>query len=95
MRQSIDEIKKNYPDEWLILGDPEMSQDGQRVLNATLLYHGTDKRKLAYMEKPLLKTCSTSALLFNRVTVRKKSVMVGGRAIGTITPKRNADEILL
>jgi hypothetical protein len=90
MLQTMEEIKKLYPDEWLILGDPVMSEDDQRVLAATVMYHSADKRELAYMDKPLMKGCAGCAVIFNRVTPRKMPVLVGGRTIpGTFKPTGN------
>jgi hypothetical protein len=85
MQQTIEEIKQQYPDEWLILGDPVMSEDEQRILAADLLYHSYDKRALVYMDKPLMKSCKRHAILFNRVTLRKRSFLVGGRTIHSAT----------
>jgi hypothetical protein len=84
MQQTIEEIKRQYPDEWLILGDPVKSEDGQKILAAELLYHSYDKRALVYMDKPLMKVYKRHAILFNRVTPRKMSLLVGGRTIGRI-----------
>jgi hypothetical protein len=81
MQQTIEEIKKQYPDEWLILGDPVMSEDEQQILAADLLYHSPDKRALVYMDKPLMKIYKRHAILFNRVTPRKISFLVGGRTL--------------
>jgi hypothetical protein len=90
MQQTIEEIKKQYPDEWLILGNLVESEDEQEILAADLLYHSTDKRALAYMDKPLMKTCKPFAILFNRVTPRKISFLVGGRTLrGTFKPTGN------
>jgi hypothetical protein len=85
----IDEIKKNYPNEWLLLGDVVESEDGQQILAADLLYHSPTKRALALMDKPLLKgyVNKTKAVIFNRTCPpRKISILAGGRTIGAVKP---------
>jgi len=76
-RRSIDDIKKSYPDEWILLGNPEMDEYEQYFLSGEVLYHSRDKRELAYRDKPLLKKYDDIALLFNRVTPRPKRAVIG------------------
>jgi hypothetical protein len=75
-RRTIDDIKKSYPDEWILLGDPEEDEYG-KYISGVVLYHSPDKRELAYRDKPLLKKCVTRALFFNRVTPRPKRAVLG------------------
>ena len=51
-RRSIEDIKKSYPDEWILLGNPEMDECEQYFLSEEVLYHSRDKRELAYRDKP-------------------------------------------
>jgi hypothetical protein len=37
-----DEIKYNYPDEWVVLGNPIF--DGMKILHGTVIAHHQDKR---------------------------------------------------
>ena len=74
--ETIDEIKKSYPDEWVLLGNPEMNEQEQKILSGVVLYHSPDKRELAYREKPLLKDYKSTALYFNRVTPRGKRSVI-------------------
>ena len=69
---TIDEIKKSYPDEWILLGNPEINEQKQAILSGVLLYHSADKREVAYLGRPLTKDFETTAMFFNRVTPRKK-----------------------
>jgi hypothetical protein len=76
VRSSIEVIKSTYPDEWILLGDPEMNEQEQAYLSGVVLYHSPDKRELSYRDKPLLKKYSNIALYFNRVTpCEKRSVI--------------------
>ena len=70
-RRSIDDIKKSYPDEWILLGNPEKEEYGMEIYSGVVLYHSRDKRELAYRDKPLLKKYDRVLLFFNRVTPRQ------------------------
>ena len=69
--RSIEDIKKSYPDEWILLGDPE-KDEYNRTIAGVVLYHSPDKRELAYRDKPLVKLYKRKALFFNRVTPRRE-----------------------
>jgi hypothetical protein len=71
-RVGIDDMKKNYPDEWILLGDPESDKSDIHILSGILLYHSPDKREVAYLGRPLVKDYEKVALFFNRVTPRPK-----------------------
>jgi len=75
--RSIDDIKKSYPDEWILLGNPVMDEYRQDILSGVVLYHSPDKRELAYRDKPLLKEYKKTAHFFNRVTPRPKRAVIG------------------
>jgi hypothetical protein len=69
-RRSIEDIKKSYPDEWILVGDPEEDEREMEFRTGIVLYHSPDKRELAYRDKPLLKLVKKKTLFFNRVTPR-------------------------
>jgi len=79
-RHSIEDIKKRYPDEWILLGDPEENEREMEILSGIVLYHSPDKREVAYLGRPLAKGYSRLTWFFNRVTPRTGS----GRAIVSI-----------
>jgi len=74
--RSIEDIKKSYPDEWILLGNPEMDEYDMDILSGVVLYHSPDKRELAYRDKPLLKNYEQTAHFFNRVTPRPKRQVI-------------------
>ena len=74
--RSIEDIKSSYPDEWILLGNPEMDVYGQNILSGIVLYHGSDKRELSYRDKPLLKKYKHRAVFFNRVTPLPKRPVI-------------------
>ena len=43
----IDELKKIYPDEWILLGNPEIKNTN--VLGGIVLYHSKDKKEVCYI----------------------------------------------
>ena len=68
---TIEEIKTSYPDEWILLGNPEINEEEQSILSGVLVYHSADKREVCYLGRPLIKDYETTAMFFNRVTPRK------------------------
>jgi hypothetical protein len=44
---AFDEIKKLYPNEWVLLGNPEMQHTV--VLGGIILYHSKDKKEVCYI----------------------------------------------
>jgi hypothetical protein len=71
-RFDIKEIRKSYPDEWILLGNPEIDMQNQEILSGILLYHSPDKKEVCYLGKPLTTSYDKTALFFNRVTPRQK-----------------------
>ena len=70
--RSIEDIKSCYPDEWILLGNPEMDKYDQAVMSGVVLYHSPDKREVCYLGKPRIAGYDTTALFFNRVTPRSE-----------------------
>ena len=70
--RSIEDLKRSYPDEWILLGNPEIDEQNQAILSGVLLYHSPDKREVCYLGKSLIAACDKTALFFNRVTPRNK-----------------------
>ena len=73
--RSIEDIKSSYPDEWILLGNPEKDENN-RTTSGVVLYHSPDKRELAYRDKPLLKNYGKTSHFFNRVTPRPKRQVI-------------------
>jgi hypothetical protein len=76
IRQSIDDIKKKYPDEWILLGDPEKNEREMAIHSGVVLYHSPDKREVAYLGRPLIAGYKKTTLFFNRVTPRPKRAAI-------------------
>ena len=71
-RRSIEDIKKSYPDEWILLGNAEIDEYEQTILSGIVLYHSPDKREVCYLGKPRMAGYDTTELFFNRVTPLEK-----------------------
>ncbi len=59
---SIEEIKKKYPDEWVLLGDPEIQNTS--VLGGIVLYHSKDKKEVCYIGRDKTTGYSTVTIAF-------------------------------
>ena len=90
VQQSIEDIKASYPDEWILLGNPEMNDREMAIHSGVVLYHSPDKRELRYRDKPLLKKYDQTLLFFNRVTPRPKRQVIAS-IFSTLRPIVNND----
>jgi hypothetical protein len=59
---SLEELRKLYPDEWILLGDPEM--ENTSVLGGTVLYHSKDKKEVCYIGKDKTDDYATVTIAF-------------------------------
>lgn len=48
---NIAEIKNLYPDEWVLIGDPEMDKSELNVLSGIPVLHSKDKKEVCYLGK--------------------------------------------
>jgi hypothetical protein len=46
---NISEIKKLYPDEWVLVGNPVMDESKIHVLSGIPIYHSKDQREVCYI----------------------------------------------
>ncbi len=46
---SINEIKKLYPNEWVLLGNPVMDKKQLDVLSGIPVFHSKDKKEVCYI----------------------------------------------
>ena len=49
MYQSFEKIKQQFPDEWVLLGNPE--KKNTNILGGIVLYHSKDKKEVCYIGK--------------------------------------------
>ena len=69
--RSIEDIKASYPDEWILLGNPDINEREMEILSGVVLYHSPDKREVCYLGRPRIAGYGTTALFYNRVTPRR------------------------
>jgi hypothetical protein len=58
----IEDIKKLHPNEWILLGDPEMKNT--TVLGGIVLYHSKDKKEVCYIGKDKTANYETVTITF-------------------------------
>jgi hypothetical protein len=46
---NIDDIKKLYPGEWVLIGNPSMDERNIDVLSGIPIYHSKDKKEVCYI----------------------------------------------
>ena len=58
---SFETIKEMYPNEWVLLGDPELNNSDtagsitSKLIGGVVLYHSPDKREIAYKSSEVRK----------------------------------------
>lgn len=58
----LEELKKLYPNEWVLLGNPEMKNT--TVLGGIVLYHSKDKKEVCYIGRDKTADFSTVTITF-------------------------------
>ena len=60
--KAFSEVKKLYPDEWVLFGNPEM--ENTTVLGGVVLYHSKDKKEVCYIGRDKTANFSTVTIAF-------------------------------
>ena len=58
----FDKLKKLYPNEWVLLGDPKMKNTS--VAGGIVLYHSKDKKEVCYIGRDKTADYSTVIIAF-------------------------------
>jgi hypothetical protein len=58
----FEELKKQYPNEWVLLGNPEMHNTS--VLGGVVLFHSKDKKEVCYIGRDKTADFSTVTIAF-------------------------------
>ena len=58
----FDELKKMYPDKWVLLGEPEMKNTS--VFGGIVLYHSKDKKEVCYIGRDKTADYATVTIAF-------------------------------
>lgn len=59
---AFDELKKKYPDEWVLLGNPKMQNTS--ILGGIVLYHSKDKKEVCYIGRGKTTNFETVTIAF-------------------------------
>jgi len=72
----IDTIKKLYPDEWVLIGNPIMDEPELNVLSGIPILHSKDKKELYYLGRNKTSDYNTITVIYTGKIVSKR-VMTG------------------
>lgn len=67
---TIDQIRAEYPDQWVLVGNPDLGDFRKvgsvmsKLVSGIVLYHSKDKRKIAYKAKELTQDVERFACIF-------------------------------
>ena len=72
---ALEELKKLYPNEWVLLGDPKMKNTA--VLGGVVLFHSKDKKEVCYIGRDKTSNYSTVTIAFagNHKQLRKIGIL--------------------
>ena len=60
--KTFEQIKSMYPDEWVLLGDPQM--ENTKILGGVVLFHSKDKKEVCYIGRDKAKDYNTVTIAF-------------------------------
>ena len=75
---TIEQIKAQYPDEWVLIGDPDLgSEDSigtiiKKLVSGIVLFHSKDKREVAYKGKDVRQGYRSVTLIFTGEIPKKR-----------------------
>jgi hypothetical protein len=78
MLLTVDEIVSQYPNQWVLLGNPEMKTPNSngtlmnRLLRGVVILASKDKRELAFRAKDIVTKYDETACLFTGETPKKR-----------------------
>ncbi len=67
---TIEQIKAQYPNQWVLVGNPQMRNDGfvgpliRKIIAGIVLFHSKDKRELWYKAVNIAKTVNETACIY-------------------------------
>jgi hypothetical protein len=62
--KNIDEIKSLFPDEWVLIGNPEMDKSELNVLAGIPVMHSKDKKEVYYLGKSKTNEFDTITVIY-------------------------------
>ena len=61
---NINEIKKLFPDEWVLLGNPLMDDNKIKVVSGIPIYHSKDQKEVCYIGREKTSAYDKNTLIF-------------------------------
>ena len=67
---TMEEIKAQYPDEWVLVGNPKMRDSNfvgpiiRKMISGIVLYHSKDKRELGHKAAQIAQTVDETACIY-------------------------------
>ena len=77
---SFETIKKMYPNEWVLLGDPELDNSEiagsitSKLIGGVVLYHSPDKREIAYKSSEVRKGFTTYTCVYTGAIPKNRKI---------------------
>ena len=69
---TLEELKKIYPDEWVLLGNPKMKNTS--VLGGIVLFHSKDKKEVCYRGRDKTTNFSTVTIAFAGALMHQRKI---------------------
>ncbi len=70
--KTFDELKKLYPDEWVLLGNPQIKDTA--VLGGEVLYHSKDKKEVCYIGRDKTAGYSTVTIAYTGDLKKRRTI---------------------
>ena len=70
----FEEIKKLFPDEWVLLGNPEHTDDDSEIVSGILIFHAKDKKEIAVQGIKWRENFETATLKFTGIFPRRYTI---------------------
>ncbi len=67
---TIEQIKAQYPDQWVLVGNPQMREGNfvgpliRKIVAGIVLFHSRDKRELGYKAADIAQTVEETACIY-------------------------------
>ena len=74
--KNIDEIKNLFPNEWVLIGNPEMDKSELNVLSGIPILHSKDKKEVCYLGKSKTENFKTITVIYTG-TVQPVRMLTG------------------
>jgi hypothetical protein len=75
---TIDQIRDAYPEQWVLVGNPILTDAGtvgsviSKLQSGVVLYHSKDKREIAYKAKELTRTVDRFTCVFTGEAIKNR-----------------------